>query len=239
MTYVVKPGDTLERIASRFGLELDTLSSLNRPGGKGVHNLIVGEGIKIPNQDGIYLAVNANLQTLSEKYALTPEQVLAVNSLSPENFAPGARLFFPGAKHEGYDLSLSLGVAIASPLHGWLSSPFGRREDPFTGEPSYHSGIDIAAAEGSAVKSASEGYVVSVGFNEVLGNYIVVKAPLGFQYVYGHLSAVLVPAGARVSQGALLGRVGSTGKATGPHLHFGVLQNGIQQNPRKYMPGIR
>jgi murein DD-endopeptidase MepM/ murein hydrolase activator NlpD len=238
MMYLVKPGDTLEKIASRFGLELDTLSSLNRPGGRGVHNLVVGESIKIPNQDGIHISINGNLQALSDKYNLTPEQVLAVNSTAAESLSRGSRLFFPGAKHEGYDLSLSLGVAIASPLHGWLSSPFGRREDPFTGEPSFHTGIDIAASEGSIVRSASDGYVSSVGYNDILGNYIIVKAPLGFEYVYGHLSAVLVRAGSRISQGAVLGRVGSTGKTTGPHLHFAVSQNGVRQNPRKYMPGL-
>ncbi len=239
MTYIVKPGDTLEKIAERFCLELDTLSSMNRPGGKGVHNLVVGESIKIPNQDGIYIAVSSNLDALSDKYNLTSGQVLAVNAVTRDALAPGERLFFPGAKHEGYDLSLSLGVAIASPLRGWLSSPFGRREDPFTGEASYHSGIDIAAPEGSIIRSASDGYVASVGYNDVLGNYITVKAPLGFQYVYGHLSAVFVKAGTRVAQGAALGRVGSTGKTTGPHLHFAVSQNGIKQNPRKYMPGLR
>jgi murein DD-endopeptidase MepM/ murein hydrolase activator NlpD len=246
MGYIVKPGDTMERIAARFGLELDTLSSLNRPGGKGVHNLTVGEEITIPNQDGIYIAVKGNLQTLSEKWGLTPEQVLAVNGMKREaagasDAAPpaGTPLFFPGAKHEGYDLSLSLGVAISSPLGGWLSSPFGRREDPFTGSPSYHTGIDIAAAEGTIVKSASDGYVSSVGANDVLGNYVIVKAPLGFQYIYGHLSGVLVAAGRRVSQGTPLGRVGRTGKTTGPHLHFTVSKNGVLQNPLKYMPGIR
>ncbi len=239
MTYVVKRGDTLEKIAERFGLEMDTVSSLNRPGGRGVHNLTVGESVKIPNQDGIYIPVKGNLPLLSEKYGLTPEQVLAVNSASPEGPAPGAELFFPGAKHEGYQLSLSLGVAIASPLRGWLSSSFGRRADPFTGEPSYHTGIDIAAAAGTLVRSASDGSVSSVGYNDVLGNFVIVKAPLGFQYTYGHFDVVLVSAGSRVAQGTALGRVGSTGKATGPHLHFSVTKDGVLQNPRKYLPGVR
>jgi murein DD-endopeptidase MepM/ murein hydrolase activator NlpD len=239
VSYRVKPGDTLEKIASRLGLDTDTLSSLNRPGGSGVHILSIGEKIKIPNQDGIYIPVNENLDALCVKYDLTPEEVLAVNSLSKEGPAKGTPLFFPGAKHEGYALSLSLGVAIASPLHGWLSSPFGLRMDPFTGEWSRHRGIDIAAPEGSLVRSASDGAVIEASYNDVLGNFVEVRSPMGFLYVYGHFSAILTAKGARVAQGSALGRVGSTGHATGPHLHLEVWKNGVLQNPLKYLPGIR
>jgi murein DD-endopeptidase MepM/ murein hydrolase activator NlpD len=240
MSYRVKPGDTLERIAYRFGMELDTLSSLNRPGGKGVHYLVTGEEIQIPNQDGIYLGVNGDFDALCAKYNLAAEDVLAANSISKKDLAPGMRIFFPGAKHAGYELSLSYGVAIANPVHGgWVSSPFGYRTDPFTGSKTRHRGIDLAASQGAPVRSASDGRVVDCGFHDVLGNFIVVRAPLGFQYIYGHLSAILVRNGTRVSQGSLIGRVGSTGYATGPHLHFEVWKDGVPQNPRKYMPGIR
>ncbi len=240
MTYRVKPGDTLERIAYRFGMELDTLSSLNRPGGKGVHSLTEGEEIKIPNQDGIYLAVDGNFDALCAKYNLAADDVLSANSIQAKDLAPGMKVFFPGAKHAGYELSLSYGVAIVNPLRsGWMSSPFGYRVDPFTGDKSRHRGIDIAAAEGTAVKSASDGRISDHGYNEVLGNFVVVRSPLGFQYIYGHMSAILVGSGARIYQGSILGRVGSTGHATGPHLHFEVWKDGVPQNPRKYMPGIR
>lgn len=239
MEYHVKPGDTLERIASRFGLELDTISSLDRPGGRGVHNLAVGEEIKIPNQDGIFISVLDNFEALCAKYNLSPVAVLVVNSLPSEDAANGASVFFPGAKHEGYALSLSYGVAIASPLNGWLSSPFGWRADPFTGQPSFHRGIDLAAPEGSVARSASDGVVTYTGYDDILGNHVIVAAPLGFQYIYGHFDQILVKAGQRVSQGTPVGLVGATGYATGPHLHFEVWKDGVLQNPLRFLPGVR
>jgi murein DD-endopeptidase MepM/ murein hydrolase activator NlpD len=239
MRYKVKTGDTLERIASRFAMELDTLSSLNRPGGRGVHNLTVGEEILIPNQDGIYVAVNGDFEAICRKYGLAPQDVLAANSIAGPEPVKGTPVFFPGAMHQGYELSLSYGVAIASPLHGWLSSPFGYREDPFTGAPSRHRGIDIAAPEGNVVRSASDGVVSAASYSDVLGNFVEVRSPLGFRYIYGHFSVILTRTGARVSQGSPLGRVGSTGHATGPHLHFEVWKDGVLQNPLKYLPGVR
>jgi murein DD-endopeptidase MepM/ murein hydrolase activator NlpD len=240
MSYRVKRGDTLEGISARLGMELDTLSSLNRPGGKGVHILVVGELIEIPNQDGIYITVNNNFEALCAKYNLAPDEVLVANKLTQADLTPGKQLFFPGAKHEGYALSISYGVAIANPLTGgWLSSTFGRREDPFTGQASYHRGIDIAAPEGTVARSATEGKVMGTGYNDILGNFVEVSAPLGFLYIYGHFSRILVSTGARVSQGTPLGQVGSTGYATGPHLHFEVWKDGVPQNPQRYLPGIR
>ncbi len=245
MSYRVKPGDTITGIAGRFAMDPDTISSLNRIDGRGVHSLTVGEEIVIPSQDGIYIAVDGNLDELVRKYSafnpsLDPDVVLAVNGLTRAQLTRGAKLFFPGVQHQGWMYSLSLGVAVINPLRGgWESSGFGRRRDPFSGEPSRHRGVDIAAPEGTPVRSASAGRIAFVGSNDVLGNFIQVRAPLGFTYIYGHLSAVWVEAGQRVSQGTPLGAVGSTGKATGPHLHFEVWKDGAPQNPARYMPGIR
>jgi murein DD-endopeptidase MepM/ murein hydrolase activator NlpD len=247
MSYRVKRGDTITGIAGRFGLDPDTVSSLNRSEGRGVHSLTVGEDISIPNQDGIFVAVDGNLDELCRRYSaadpalsLDPDAVLAVNALSRGDLRPGTRLFFPGVQHKGWQYSLALGVAVINPLRGgWESSPFGRRKDPFTGEASRHRGVDIAAPEGTTIRSASDGRVVFSGYNDILGNFIQVRAPLGFTYIYGHMSAVWVEPGTRVSQGTPLGAVGSTGKATGPHLHFEVWKDGALQNPARYMPGIR
>ena len=247
MAYRVKPGDTITGIAGRFGLDPDTVSSLNRSDGKGVHSVTVGEEITIPNQDGIYVRVDGNLDELCRKFnatdpglSLDPEAVLAVNSGPRAELRPATRLFFPGVQHKGWQYSLSLGVAVINPLRGgWESSPFGRRRDPFTGEASRHRGVDIAAPEGTTIRSASDGRVAFVGYNDILGNFIQVRAPLGFTYIYGHLSDTWVQSGTRVSQGTPLGAVGSTGKATGPHLHFEVWKDGVLQNPARYMPGIR
>jgi murein DD-endopeptidase MepM/ murein hydrolase activator NlpD len=240
MVYTARAGDTISGIAQRLGLDPDTVSSLNRVEGRGVHNITVGEEIRIPSQDGIHLPVSGNLDALCAKYGVAAEEVLAANGTTREALVPGARLFFPGVQHTGYEYSLSTGVAVLNPLRaGWQSSSFGYRNDPFTGERRTHRGVDIAAGAGSPVKSASDGVVRVAGWDEVLGNYVEVRSRMGYSYIYGHMSRLAVKAGAVVSQGQVLGSVGSTGRATGPHLHFEVRKNGVPQNPRLFISGIR
>jgi murein DD-endopeptidase MepM/ murein hydrolase activator NlpD len=239
MLYRARPGDTMSGIAIKLGLNIDTVSSMNRTAGRGVHNVTVGETLEIPSQDGISLALTADFDELCRKHSVLPEDVLAANSLTRGDLAPGMELFFPGVQHTGYAYQLSVGVGVALPLRGWESSPFGRRDDPFTGLPSRHSGVDIAAPEGSPIKSATDGTVVAAGYDTMLGNYVDVRAQLGMSYVYGHMSRILVSQGMRVSTGTLLGLVGYTGYATGPHLHFEVRRYGVPQNPKDYLPPRR
>ncbi len=240
MLYRAKQGDTISGIALKLGLDPDTVSSLNRVEGRGVHNITVGEEINIPNQDGIFLAVNGNLDALCEKNKVSAEEVLAANAITRATLAPGAKLFFPGVQHTGYEYSLSTGVAVLNPLRlGWQSSSFGYRDDPFSGARSKHRGVDIAASAGSPVKSASDGVVRVAGWDDVLGNYVEVRSRMGYSYIYGHMSRLFVKAGGIVAQGQSLGAVGSTGRATGPHLHFEVRKNGVPQNPRLFISGLR
>lgn len=240
MLYRARTGDTISGIAQKLGLDPDTVSSLNRVEGRGVHNITVGEEIRVPNQDGIYIPVAGNLDSLCEKYRIPAEEVLGVNRVTRESLAPGARLFFPGVQHTGYEYSLSTGVAVLNPLRvGWQSSSFGYREDPFSGERRKHRGVDIAANAGSPVKSASDGVVRVAGWDDVLGNYVEVRSRMGYSYIYGHMSRLAVRAGTVVAQGQVLGSVGSTGRATGPHLHFEVRKNGVPQNPRLFISGLR
>jgi murein DD-endopeptidase MepM/ murein hydrolase activator NlpD len=240
MTWIVRPGDTIIGIAERLGMNPDTISSLNRSSGRGVHNVVVGERILVPNQDGIPLAVRANLDELCRKYDLDPAEVLAVNGRTRGELSGAVTLFFPGVQHEGYALSLSLGTAVTSPLGNfWQTSSYGRRADPFTGAASRHQGVDLAAPLGSAVRSVSDGTVSVVSYNDVLGNYVMVRSPLNRTFVYGHMDRVFVSVGARVGQGDRIGTIGMTGKTTGPHLHFEVRENGVPVNPRLYLRGVR
>lgn len=239
MSWIVRPGDTIIGIAERLGMNPDTLSSQNRANGRGVHNVAIGERLRVPNQDGIPLVVQGNLDELCRRYDLDPDEVLAVNGRTRDDLAGSVTLFFPGVQHEGYALSLSLGTAVTSPLGAWWqTSSFGRRADPFTGAASRHQGVDLAAPLGSAVRSVSDGTVSVCGFNDVLGNYVMVRL-LNRTFVYGHLDRVLVSAGQRVSQGERIGTIGMTGKTTGPHLHFEVRENGVPVNPRLYLRGVR
>jgi murein DD-endopeptidase MepM/ murein hydrolase activator NlpD len=239
LLYRAHAGDTMSGIATKLGMDIDTISSMNRVEGRGVHNVTVGEVLKIPSQNGISLTVAADFDAQCRTYGVSPEDVLAANSLTRGQVSTGMRLFFPGVQHTGYARSLAVGVGVALPLRGWESSPYGWRADPFTGERSHHSGVDIAAPEGSPIRSATDGVVIAAGYDSMLGNYVEVRAQLGYSYVYGHMSTILARGGGRVATGSLLGLVGHTGYATGPHLHFEVRLNGVPQNPRNYLPGIR
>jgi murein DD-endopeptidase MepM/ murein hydrolase activator NlpD len=240
MLYRVKPGDSITGIAQKLGLNPDSISSMNRPEGRGVHLLAVGELVRVPSQDGIFLALASDFDAQCQKYGVSPEDVLAANQVTRGELSGGMKLFFPGVQHKGYEYSLSLGVAVINPLRGgWESSAFGYRADPFTGERRKHRGVDIAAPFGTTVKSASDGVVRYAGWDEMLGNYVEVKGPMGYSYVYGHLSRVLVRTGRFITWGGEIGLVGDTGYATGPHLHFEVRKNGVPQNPSLFVSGIR
>jgi len=117
------------------------------------------------------------------------------------------------------------------PTHGWLTGTFGGRSDPFTGEPGYHTGIDISTDKGSPVYATGEGTVESAAYTGDYGNFIVVKHAFGLTTRYGHLSAFAVKPGQHVKRGELLGYVGSTGRSTGAHLHYEILANGQLMNP--------
>lgn len=239
LLYHAQPGDTMSGIATRLGMDVDTISSMNRVQGRGVHNISVGEIVKIPSQNGIPLPVAADFDAQCKGYGVSPDDVLAANALTRADLHPGMTLFFPGVQHTGYARSLAVGVGVALPIRGWESSPYGWRSDPFTGQRSHHSGVDLAAPEGSAIRSATDGVVIAATYDSMLGNYVEVAAQLGYSYVYGHMSTILTHVGKRVATGSVLGLVGHTGYATGPHLHFEVRLHGVPQNPRNYLPGIR
>lgn len=238
--YRVRRGDNLSVIAQRFGLTLDTVASLNRTAGVGVHLLSVGELIQIPNQDGIYLPVGEDLDELSLRHGVLPETVLRTNGVTRNLLQPSTELFFPGVQHSGQELTLAIGAAFERPLNGWVSSAFGLRADPFTGRRSFHRGVDIAAPRGTPVRATQGGRVAAVGRGAVLGNYIIVSHYLaGYSSLYGHLDRIHVSRGQTVRRGQTLGRVGSTGRSTGPHLHFEIRRGNIQLNPAQLIPSLR
>ncbi|HEY9593396.1 MAG TPA: peptidoglycan DD-metalloendopeptidase family protein [Spirochaetia bacterium] len=239
LVYKAKPGDTMSKIATKLGMDVDTVSSMNRVQGRGVHNVTVGELLRIPSQDGIYMTLSGDFDAMCKKYNVYPDDVLAANAITRDKLVQGMQLFFPNVQHTGYARALAVGVGVALPLHGWETDPFGGRRDPFTGLPSHHTGVDIAAPEGSAIRSATDGVVVQAGWDNGYGNFVQVRAQLGYSYIYGHMSKILTRVGARIATGQVIGLVGHTGYATGPHLHFEVRLNGVPQNPRNYLPGIR
>jgi murein DD-endopeptidase MepM/ murein hydrolase activator NlpD len=145
--------------------------------------------------------------------------------------AAGTQLFIPGAKMRAEDLKMALGELFIYPIRGRLSSSFGWRKDPFTGERRYHNAIDLAANTGVPVRATRDGKVTTVAFSPVFGRYVIVSHPGDYQSMYAHLNSTSVSQGAKVGQGDKIGEVGSTGHSTGSHLHFAVYKNGRAVNP--------
>ncbi|HXH64977.1 MAG TPA: M23 family metallopeptidase [Mariprofundaceae bacterium] len=119
---------------------------------------------------------------------------------------------------------------------GWLSSPYGLRSDPFTGEPEEHRGVDIANRFGAPVLAAGRGIVVFAGKTPDFGNMIMIDHGFGYKTRYGHMSSLDVKVGDMVQANQLIGRVGSSGRSTGPHLHFEVYRYGMHLDPAGFLP---
>lgn len=120
---------------------------------------------------------------------------------------------------------------LTSPLSGSITSEFGNRIHPITGEEKFHAGIDIGASEGTPVGAAGAGEVTTAGWYGGYGNAVIIDHGNGLESLYGHLSAIMVSVGDLVSQMQTIGLVGSTGNSTGPHLHFELRQDGSPIDP--------
>ena len=129
---------------------------------------------------------------------------------------------------------LSCTPSIA-PVRGLLTDGFGGRSDPFTGEPGTHNAIDISSAVGQPVRAPADGIVVKAEWANGYGNVIYISHGYGYSTRYGHLSAYAVHPGARIKRGDIIGYVGSTGRSTGPHLHYEVRVNNNPVNPLEYI----
>jgi len=122
-----------------------------------------------------------------------------------------------------------------APTHGWITSSFGYRASPYTGGRELHKGLDIAGRTGTPIFAAADGEVIYATQKRSLGNAVKMRHGYGIESVYGHMQEVLVKSGETVKRGQQIGLMGSTGRSTGPHLHYAVLVNGKAVNPRNYI----
>jgi murein DD-endopeptidase MepM/ murein hydrolase activator NlpD len=224
-------------LAARLNIPYDTLASLNRMSGSGT--ITAGAEILIPSRPGIFL---------TEKPASDLEYLMYAWRNGEEGGAllrarRGKRLeqflYFPAGRFNAAERLYFLNGAYRYPLpKGRLTSGFGMRLSPITGLHSMHSGIDLAAPEGTPVLAARSGTVTAVGYDDTLGNYVILSHDGGHESVYGHLHKISVSLKDGVKSGTILGAVGSTGKSTGPHLHFEIRVRGEARNPESYIPRL-
>lgn len=123
------------------------------------------------------------------------------------------------------------------PVSGDISSDYGRRVNPRTGERDFHSGIDISAKPGSDVRATADGIVSFSGWSGGSGNLVVLEHGFGFSTLYAHNRVNTVKVGQKVRRGDIIGHIGSTGYSTGPHVHYEIWKDGRHVNPEKYIQG--
>lgn len=129
----------------------------------------------------------------------------------------------------------SSGSWITPCAYTYVSSPFGYRVHPVTGKYTMHQGVDLPAPRGTPIYATRSGYVTISGYNSTAGNYVTINHQDGYSSVYMHMTHDVVDAGQYVKAGQLIGYVGSTGRSTGNHLHFGITLNGTYVNPMNYI----
>ena len=110
------------------------------------------------------------------------------------------------------------------------------RKDPFTGRKAWHTGVDIAAPAGRNIVATAAGKVIFAGWNGNYGRCVIIRHQFGYETVYGHLSKIQVENGEEVKKETIIGKVGSSGRSTGPHLHYEVRKYGNVINPWPYLP---
>jgi len=226
-TYTVVSGDTLNKIAGKFGLAAATIYWANKSSLPDPSSLQVGQKLTILPVDGLIVTVGSKdtLASLATKYNVQTQDIIDANNLPEPTVVLGQTLIIPGAS----------GGAMPTPKTGTSSSGGGSSSGGWpwpVGGYSYvsqyfwsgHHAIDIAASYGSPVIAAVSGTVIYAGWRSYTGggNVIWVQDGAKLYTTYNHLSAWYVHVGSRISAGQKIGAVGTSGEATGPHLHFEV-----------------
>ncbi len=229
--YRRRNGEDLFSLNARLNLPYDTLVTLNAAASRAEFDSLTH--VLVPTRPGLFVSDPPTTaledMMLSSRVArgLTHERIVV-----QRGGRKAGLWFFPGESFNAVERAYFLQILYDFPIvRGKITSRYGSRADPFTGDATFHNGIDIGAPEGTAVHAARDGSVAEVGTSPVLGTYVVITHPGGWQTVYGHLSSVSVANGANVARDAVVGSVGSTGKATGPHLHFEVRRKGSAVDP--------
>ena len=242
-TYVVADGDSLWSIANTFNLSIDTLFGSNNL--KNPDYLKPGLTLRVPNQDGIFYKIKKGdtLSGIAKKYKLDPERI---NETNPEHdyssLEVGGEIFIPGASpaasvysSSSSGTSKSYSRSFRWPVVGKINSPFGWRRHPITKRRSFHTGIDIKAGTGVPIRAAKAGRVAYSGWMGGYGRVVVINHGSGYSTLYAHCSRLMVRKGAKVSSGQVIAKVGSSGRVTGPHLHFEVRSNNKAINPLRVL----
>ncbi|MBN2403687.1 MAG: M23 family metallopeptidase [Spirochaetes bacterium] len=235
--YKMIQNESYWNVAMRNNISMDTLIAAN----PFLDSLLAKQGIEIvlPSEDGVLMPMDnlADIWRMSRIVEYEDsvkgsyvQSIFKLFSLDDIRF-----VFFKGAVPEIVNDSLEKLLAMKkifqSPLAGRFTSLYGERFDPFAGGFEFHNGIDICAKMNDPIYPAREGIVSFTGWRHELGLAVIIQHLDGYETTYGHCSAINVKPGESVIKKDIIGRVGSTGRSTGPHLHFMIKRHGQLINP--------
>jgi murein DD-endopeptidase MepM/ murein hydrolase activator NlpD len=230
--YTVR-GEDMLALAARCRIPYDTIATLNRLAH--IRDLADGASVYLPSMRGIFIPEKPE-NDLERLMSSSREGEDGIIITVRRGGAAERFLFIPGAEFRPTERVFFSAGGFRFPLREFrLTSGFGPRVNPVTGNLRLHQGLDLAAPEGTAVYAARDGVVIDVGDDAVYGKYIIIEHSENWTSLYGHLSNVDTVLRKAVKSGSLIGRVGSTGQSTGPHLHFEIRQHGAAQNPDKLL----
>ena len=226
--YLPVAGDELLAIAARCNIPYATLASLNRLSHVG--EVAGGTYLLLPSVPGLFIPAEPISEL--ERLLVSSREDTGITLSIPREGRLERYYFIPGDDFTPNERVFFLNRDFRFPLREIrVTSPYGPRVNPVTGRPGVHHGLDLAAPEGTEVYSVRRGTVIDTGDDPILGKYVMISHDGNWVSLYGHLSAIVTSLHATVQSGSLIGRVGSTGQSTGPHLHFELRQNGQTRDP--------
>jgi murein DD-endopeptidase MepM/ murein hydrolase activator NlpD len=238
-TYTPYADDDIFRLAARCSIPYDAIVTLNRLSRIPVFANGASTGTLIlPSMPGIFIPETPKSDL--EKLILSFRGDTAGTAITINTPAGKQRFrFIPGDSLTPNERAFFLHPELFKfPLQEFtLTSRFGPRISPISGQRSIHNGLDLAAPAGTEVYAAGNGTIIETSENSVYGKYIVIQHDNGWTSLYGHLSAIKQGLPSYVTSGTLIGYVGSTGLSTGPHLHFELRRNGKAQDPSEFLRG--
>ena len=217
--YSINENDEEKLYVAKFKEAEDIINKLKEKNSNNMDNITISEKYETQMQD--FTTVE---NAVSSLYVQKPQVTVAKNKTTSVGSVNTATTIAGG--------KVSLGISLARPVSGIISSRFGARSSI---RSSAHTGLDIATSTGTPVLAAASGTVTFSGRKGSYGNLLVITHSNGVQTYYGHCSKLYVSAGTTVTQGQTVAAVGSTGNSTGPHLHFEIRVNGVAYNPQNYL----
>jgi len=234
--HVLAPGETLSEITSAYGIDLEALVGAN-PDLSSLDRLPVGVELLIPPGHGLLVTwePGLDLAELLREHGADPVSVLRTNAIhAPSDLRPGMLLWLPGVEPSRALDRLArvreLENRYVWPVHGRITSYYGRRNLGL-GTASFHRGLDVAAPTGTTIVASRSGTVSFAGWSGSYGYLVRIRHAGGDETWYAHQSSMLVSVGQWVEQNQAIGRVGSTGLSTGPHIHFEIRRHGTSLDP--------